>query len=122
MLAEGGFPVQPHYLVKPLDLSPRTGPDPYLHGLPSKARPMVERRAGLGLPLMRHSVHERFERVLPPVPPDVASGDRDLGRHGADGWRVVPEPALHAARDSDSNWMERAAEALVVQPAMLVDE
>jgi hypothetical protein len=77
---------------------------------------MVNRLAGLILPLVHHLVNERLDRLAPSVTPNVSSADRDLpSLAGRIAMSVMPEPALHPSRYAYRNPCERAAESLAIQ-------
>ena len=63
--------------------APRIRRDPDLARLRAERRAMVDRAAGLVLPLMHHLVQQRVQRLLPSVPAQMRAADRDLGRLAA---------------------------------------
>ena len=80
--------------------------DPNLRSLRFETSSMIDRQAGLGLPLVNHLVQQRVLNVLPAIPHQVPPADCNLDRTvsgGVEGYLTKPSP--HAVRYPE--WQER---------------
>jgi hypothetical protein len=75
---------------------------------------VIDGNAGLVLPLVYHLVQQRVQRFGPAVALDVGAADRNLGGDAGCGGAVVPEAALHAARDAHLDLLELPGEVVGV--------
>ena len=84
---------------------------------------MINRLAGLILPLMHHLVQQRRNRFIPPVPPNVTPAYHDLGtKLLLSAQRVMPEPSLHPPRYANRNIGKLATELRRIELPMRTSE
>ena len=89
--------------------------DTHLARLGSEEPAVVDRVAGLVLPLVHHLVQQRLLHLAPPMPRDVPPADGDLDRlPAADVHAQLAESRPHPAGESDGQGGQVAAEVLAI--------